>query len=297
VSYSSGVDIQWYNPINERIYDVNKKSFMPVTHLDVLEKELLGRNVVSIGEVHSNPCHHRVEFDVVKALSRGREPGSMCIGLECFYRQHQQALDAYVFRHKDFGILKSQTRWDSTWGYDLNQYAKIFNFACQKGIRLIGLNVPYPVVKLVGSYGLMNMPNELKSLLPTIDLTNRAHKSQFLRLIGAHGDAMNEIGMQRMYEAQCLWDDYMADSVVKLFESVPSGTAKPLFVLIAGVGHVMGRVGIPDRVAKRLHQAPFVIVPQEVSWSLETGLPDVDSPLGIGECDWAWYTEQEVRVA
>lgn len=122
----------WYDPNNERIYDVSKKSFLPVNHLNVLEKELKGRRVISIGEVHSNPCHHRVEFEVIKTLAAHRDPKQIQIGLECFYRQHQTALDAYVFQHQDFATLKAQTKWDDTWGYDLNNYAKIFNFACRQ---------------------------------------------------------------------------------------------------------------------------------------------------------------------
>lgn len=280
----------WYNPVNERIYDVSKRSFLPVSQLEVLEKELQGRQVVCVGEVHSNPCHHRVEFEVVKALSRHRSPRSMNIGLECFYRQHQRALDEYVFQHRDFGILKRQTRWDATWGYDLNQYAKIFNYACRKGIRLVGLNVPYPVVRLVSSLGIAQLPADLKPFLPSVDISNQEHRSQFLRLVGAHGGASDDPGLERMYEAQCLWDDYMADSAALVFDSQSRDS---LLVVIAGVGHVLGRVGIPDRIAKRIHQSPFVIVPEEVNWSEETGLPDVERPPGASECDWAWYTERE----
>ena len=36
-----------------------------------------------------------------------------------------------------------------TWGYDLNYYAKIFNFAAIYGIRLVGLNVPIQVIYLL----------------------------------------------------------------------------------------------------------------------------------------------------
>lgn len=104
----------------------------------------------------------------------------MAIGLECFYRQHQRALDRFVFNHRNLAILKRETKWDGwtfihsfiltihkhtvlkilyssfkltnvilyfseTWGYDLNYYAKIFNFAAVYGIRLVGLNAPLQV--------------------------------------------------------------------------------------------------------------------------------------------------------
>lgn len=66
--------------------------------------------------------------------------------------------------------------------------------------------------------------------------------------------------------------------------------------VIAGIGHVKGRVGIPNRIAQLTKGIkPFVIVPEQVTWSSETGLPDIDYPLKVEDCDWAWYTEQEIE--
>lgn len=73
-----------------------------------------------------------------------------------------------------------------------------------------------------------------------------------------------------------------------------------IFVTIAGVGHIAGRVGIPDRISKRIKNAdPFVIVPQQVDWIKSNGLPDVPDitlPLSSEDCDWGWYTEKELIV-
>ena len=68
--------------------------------------------------------------------------------------------------------------------------------------------------------------------------------------------------------------------------------------VIAGLGHIVGRRGIPNRIKKRVRgdKDPFVIVPQQVDWSVETGLPDIDTPLSIEECDWAWYTESTENI-
>jgi uncharacterized iron-regulated protein len=99
--------------------------------------------------------------------------------------------------------------------------------------------------------------------------------------------------MERLYEAQCLWDEYMADSAAQYITRYPAKT----LVVIAGSGHVVGRAGIPNRIKRRLKGAdPFVIVPQQVDW-LPTGLPDVEIPLGRQDCDWAWYTEKEIVPA
>ena len=86
----SSKSFEGYNPRNERIYNTKKKSFVPAHPEDYLSKELGGSNVVVIGEVHSNRCHHHAEFEMVRALhQRSKEGLGMAIGLECFYRQHQ----------------------------------------------------------------------------------------------------------------------------------------------------------------------------------------------------------------
>lgn len=61
----------------------------------------------------------------------------------------QDALDRYIFNHGDMRVLKVETQWDQTWGFDFNQYAKIFHYAREKGIRLVGLNAPQSLLHLI----------------------------------------------------------------------------------------------------------------------------------------------------
>ena len=287
----------WYNPDNERIFDTYHKSYLPARPELYLSKDRLeGKKIITIGETHTNPLCHRLELDVIRALAMNnvQEGQQMAIGLECFFRQHQAALDRFVFSHHDLAILKAETDWDKSWGYDLNYYAKIFNFASVHGIRLIGLNIPYQVAQLVGEVGLANVPSKLKSLLPNIDLGVAKHREQFEAAIGAFGGhgSMSSDAFTRMYEVQTLWDEYMAESAAMYSDSNPDD----LLVVIAGVGHVAGRVGIPDRISRRVKEEPFVIVPQSVDWIASSGLPDVVIPLTSDDCDWAWYTERELSV-
>ena len=285
----------WYNPENERIFDTYHRSYLPAKpELYLSQQRLEGKKIVIIGETHTNPLCHRLELDVIRALAiKNMEVGqNMAIGLECFFRQHQVALDRFVFIHHDLAVLKKETDWEKSWGYDLNFYAKIFNFASMHGIRLIGLNVPYQVAQLVGQVGLVNLPPKLKRLLPDVDLGVTKHREQFEAAIGAFGghSDMKEEAFSRMYQVQTLWDEYMAESASIYSTNHPDD----MLVVIAGVGHVAGRVGIPDRMSRRLKEKPFVIVPQPVDWIASSGLPDVALPLNADDCDWAWYTEREL---
>lgn len=285
--YSQG---EFYNPKNERIYDTSIKSFVPAHPEDHLPKALGDRSIIVFGEVHSNRCHHHAEFEVVRAMSHIRPPEEMAIGLECFYRQHQGALDDFVFGHRDMGQLKRDTNWKNTWGYDLNYYAKIFKFAAQNKVRLVGLNVPYQVVQLISANGFDQLEPSLRRLLPKMDLANLKHRQQFVEAIQSSSAGSHELAeksMQKLYEAQTLWDEYMSETAARHVAKHP----EQMLLVIAGVGHVLGRVGIPDRIKRRTGKDPFVIVPQQVSWSARTGLPDIAQPLTRQDADWAWYTE------
>jgi len=133
-----------------------------------------------------------------------------------FYRQHQPLLDDFVFGGegaRSLAALKEDTHWEETWGWKLSHYSKIFNYARKHGIRLCGLNVPQPVVKVVRQLGLENVPPVLKSRLPEVDLNNKAHRDSFMatmRMFAAMhagnsaraGGGMSAEGLMRLYEGE-----------------------------------------------------------------------------------------------
>jgi uncharacterized iron-regulated protein len=279
----------WTGLGQERIFDTKRKSYLPSHPEKFISKELKSKRVVIMGEVHSNSLDHLLEFRLLSTLAGFYNPNKLAIGLECFYRQHQQALDNFIFDHGSMGKLKEETNWKETWGYDLSNYAKIFNYAYKNKIQLVGLNVPLQVVQYVAYNGLDKIPSSLQSLLPEVDLSNSEHKARFFSAISnADGHSMSnhgdETAMQHIYESQSLWDEYMAESASNFVLKNPS----MLLLVIAGTGHVSGRVGMPDRIKKRIKQDPFVVVPYEVKWNKE-GLPDIDVPPSARECDWAWF--------
>ena len=283
-----------YNPRNERIYDTKRKSYLPSHPEKYLKKDIQNHKVITIGEVHSNPVHHLIEYRILSSLTGFKGPKKVAVGLECFYRIHQNALDKFIFNHGSLARLKEETNWKETWGWDLSAYSRIFNYAFQNKIRLVGLNCPMQIVKFVSEFGFEAIPGNLKLKLPTLDLSNDIHRSQFAKAIGlgfgAHGK-INGALFQKLYESQTLWDEYMAESASNFIQSNPYVT----LLVIAGSGHINGRVGIPDRIEKRIGQAPFVIVPTETEWSIE-GLPEVRVPPFQTQCDWCWFTERNLSA-
>ena len=318
------------------LFDTRAKSFLPPNPRKHISAALRRSAVSSgsaeprvffAGEEHTHPMHHKMQYELIKAVKE-LDDAPLAIGLEMFYRQHQPALDAFVFGDGDFAKLKRRTQWASTWGYDLNYYSKILAYARRERIRLVGLNAPYRLVAMVANNGLGNLPSELQPFLPEMDLKNEQHYKRFetAMMAAGHGhsggEAMMETqNMRRSYEAMTLWDEYMAASIAGYLRSpvpepmmkagkagggavatAPSTAVAPAaaasdpnwrMVVLVGTDHVRGRVGVPDRVTRRTGLSTFTMVPLSVPWA-DSGQPAIDRPLGDSEGEWLLYTQPRI---
>ena len=158
-----------YDASRTLLYDTKAGSYMPSDPAPRLAAALRRASadaaapprVIFAGEEHTNPLHHVYQLQLIKAVNE-LDDAPLALGLEMFYRQHQPYLDEYIFGDGDFKRLKRRCHWSKTWGYDFNDYAKILAYARKHQIRLVGLNVPYPLVSMVGTYGLRGVPPELR---------------------------------------------------------------------------------------------------------------------------------------
>ena len=131
-----------------------------------------------------------MQYELVRGVN-DLDGKPLAIGLEMCYRQHQPALDAFVFGGGadgggSFSELKKRVKWRKTWGYDINQYAKIFSYARQNGIRLVGLNVPYGMVQMVSNFGLRKLPDELRGCARAILSARTFSRRAILRRSPTH---------------------------------------------------------------------------------------------------------------
>jgi len=252
--------------------------------------------VIFAGETHTHPLHHLMQFELIKAV-REMDGAPLAIGMEMFYRQHQSALDTFVFGDGSFSALKRRTQWSTTWGYDMNEYAKILNYARQNQIRCVGLNVPYRLVQMVATYGVAAIPPELRAYMPEMDLQNPRHRERFVGELerGTGSAAHRGISPQalgRSYEAMTLWDEYMAESIDNYMAKSESPSSR--MVVLVGSSHVAGRDGVPDRYSRRSGEPTFSVVPHSVPWA-KSGQPLVVAPYGEGEGDWILYTQEQIE--
>ena len=317
------------------LYDTRSSSFLPATPERYLKDALAAAGahdgsplprVIFAGEEHTHRLHHAIQLDVIKAVD-ALDDAPTFIGLEMCWRQHQPALDAFVYGGEgqgggDLELLARRTAWDRSWGYPIELYKPILDLARQRQMRLCGLNAPYAVVQAVSRVGLAGVAPQLRDYLPEVDLTNSEHRRRFVEAIGGkiddetgailppereglHGP-MSVADVQRSYEAMALWDEFMASSIAYyIYDEPPEGTnghptgfkqatGNERMVVLAGSTHVRGRVGLPDRYTRRTKLPTFTMVPMSVPWSSVT-----NRPLGLAktepasEADWVLYTRPD----
>ena len=207
------------------LYDTRSGLFMEANPLKYLSAALAANEgamprVFFAGEEHTHKLHHTVQLEMIKAVA-ALDDAPTLIGLEMCWRQHQPALDAFVFGDEaqgggDLEKLAQRTRWSVTWGYPIELYADVLAFARAERLRLCGLNTPYPVVQAVSKEGLDALRPELRQvtppipldairfhldsfcpdlrqLLPRVDLTNLEHRRRFAEAMGGSLDADNAL--------------------------------------------------------------------------------------------------------
>ncbi|KAK4533290.1 hypothetical protein CCYA_CCYA16G4172 [Cyanidiococcus yangmingshanensis] len=285
------------------IFDTAIGSFLP-PHPDRLLMRRMQRKgaspVLLVGESHTDRQHHRVQLAVLDAfvqhirVHQGRSATStpIAIGMEQFYRQHQRYLDRYIAGKIDLSRLSAATRFELTFGYSAQLWQDILEYARANQVQLVGLNTPFELVQLVAHYGLDKLPAVLHEVLPRdMDVHgNAVHRERFMRKmrelgVEAHGAAiLDESALQRMYESQVLWDEYMSESAALWLQRNPNG----YLCVFAGNGHVEGRVGLPDRLTRRSGRPTFTVVPYTVPFQ-QDGWPDIPHPGNRDAGDWLWY--------
>jgi uncharacterized iron-regulated protein len=217
----------------------------PIPFVQLLN-DLDTTRVIFIGESHDQTEHHQIQVKMIQDLvAKGRD---VAIGMEMFERSQQATLDRWsqgLLTEEEF-LIESQ--WEKTWGIDHELYKGILDAAKTHHLKILGLNVPRDLVRTVAENGMQGLSPEERKLLPEMDLANRQHRAYIATIFKGHekGSAKD---FGNFYEAQCLWDEGMAQSLSEFLKS-PQGEGKTVLVL-AGSGHIVFGFGIPNRLYRR----------------------------------------------
>jgi len=211
--------------------------------------------VICVGEDHPNPHHHWFQLEVMSEVA-AHKPAKLALGMEMFQRPFQGVLDDFAAKRIDEGALISRSGWEERWGYDFGFYGPTIRKATGAGAALLALNAAKELTKKVVHKGLESLTPDEKKQMPELVLDDKAHRAWFDATMEDMGGAEAHGGngkpdkdapsQDRIYTAQVIWDESMADGAAKWSKANPNG----LLVLLAGNGHCHDSA-IVNRIKRR----------------------------------------------
>ena len=205
-----------YTP--HRVYDTRARHFID---FETLVSRLSRADLVMIGEQHDDPATHRMELAILEGLARRRD--SVVLALEMFERDAQPLLDGYLAGTTGEAELLKDGR---PWKNYATDYRPLVELARERRWPVVASNVPRPLASLVGRAGLPaldTLAGESRSqLAESLACPEDEYFEKFAKLMGdmaSHGpaplDADPKTRLARMYQAQCLKDETMGESIAR----------------------------------------------------------------------------------
>jgi uncharacterized iron-regulated protein len=242
--------------VPHRVWDTKHKRFID---FESMLAAISGVDVLFLGEQHDDPGTHRLEAATLEGLARRR--GNVVLAMEMFERDVQPTLDGYLSGRVSEGAFLSGSR---PWPRYATDYRPLVEFARGSKWPVIASDVPRRLASLVSRRG-------LKTILDSISTTDRAfaardlvcpHDDYFGKFaktmegMPSHsGDSAKESAadkaatIERIYQAQCIKDETMSESVATSYTAAPAGA---LVVHVNGAFHSDYGLGTAERVKRRL---------------------------------------------
>ena len=220
----------------------------PVLYEDVLE-DLLEARVIYLGERHTLKRHHDLQEKIIRDLvAHGRD---VAIGLEMLPADLQPTLDKYNRGEITFDDLAHEVEWEEIWD-NYEEYRAAIEAGHVAGGRLLALNARRELAKEIARKGMGGLDPEWAAMVPEgVNTDQPEYERELLRvmMVMAHATGQSDM-MRRMFEAQVIKDETMADAIARFVKS-PEGESRTVVVL-CGAGHVSYGYGVPSRVRSRV---------------------------------------------
>lgn len=246
-----------------------------VRSLDQVAADLATADVAVLGEQHATPAVHRTHYELVRKLYERRP--DLVLAFECFERDVQGVLMQYLGGMTDEATFLAKARpWD---GYETD-YRPLVEFAKERGLVVLAANAPRALAQKVGKQGVDSVagdPNVARQTSAPED----AYWDVFVDTMGAHVGSQGDESMKRMYAAQCLKDDTMAESIVEHLQQYPKAARQPLVVLVVGQFHSDHRRGVVARIQGRRPELVIRVLSSETVADLDRGI--YTAPRTVGD--------------
>ena len=271
--------------VPERVFDSSHREF---TDFEVMLADIARADVVFVGEQHDDANTHHLELAVLEGIAR-RRAGGVVVGFEMFERDVQAPLDHFQMGHlAEDEFLKVSRPWNNY----AKDYKPLVDFAVKENWPIFASNVPRPLASEVSKGGLSALKSKsadearwfAKDLkCPVGD----GYFKRFAEAMGEHSEndrsaasrsavtpGVTRQDVERYYEAQCLKDETMGESVAQAYEVGATGGKRPLVMHFNGAFHSDFAQGTAERARRRLPGKRIVVVTMMPVTNLDTLAPD-----------------------
>jgi uncharacterized iron-regulated protein len=219
----------------------------PLRYEDVLD-DLVGVDVVYLGERHTIAKHHELQAQVLTDLAKRGKP--LVLALEQLESIQQPTIDRYNRGELTFDQLAEATQWAKRWS-NYEQYRAVVEAAQKLKIPVLALNARAEVIRQVArGGGVDRLDEKTRAELPKdVVLDDPLYRKLLNLQLMVHISASEKM-LRPMVEAQIARDEAMAAALASFLKS-DAGRGRSAVVL-CGSGHVAYGLGTPERVRRRL---------------------------------------------
>jgi uncharacterized iron-regulated protein len=218
--------------------------------------KLANYQLIYVGEGHTNYEDHKLQLEIIRDLYK-RNP-NLAVGMEMFTRPMQPVIDRYMNNEIDEKTFLKESHYFEKWSFDYRLYRDIINFAKYNKLPVVALNLEKNIVSQVfKNGGTSTLSEEDRELLPVArDLDLEGYRERIETAYLMHGGQVQTGDFSGFFQAQALWDETMAETIVDYLTQHP----EMRMVVIVGRGHINKDTAIPPRVARRLPVSQAVVV-------------------------------------
>ena len=244
--------------VPHRVYDTRHKKFID---FETLAARLGAADLVFVGEEHNDAATHRMELAILEGLARRRD--SVTLALEMFERDVQPVLDRYLAGAATEEELLRDSR---PWKNYAADYRPLVELARTRGWPVVASNTPRPLASLVARAGLAGLDTVAaptrSNAAGQVSCPEDDYYEKFAAVMGdmsAHGPAGADAAdlrarLLRMYQAQCVKDETMGESVARAWRP------GRLVVHYNGSFHSDFRLGTAERALRRAGGVSMLVV-------------------------------------
>lgn len=223
-------------------------------------------DVVFFGEQHDDPATHRAELALLAAV--GARRGNVVVSLEMFERDVQPVVSAYLAGQIPESVFVATSR---PWPRYTTDYRALVELARAHGWPVVASNVPRRIASAVsrGGMGVVDSlaPAERSMAARDLSCPRDKYYDRFAESMKGHSagggpatqaDSSAALAMtNRFYEAQCVKDETMAESIA---EWRARAGAAAIVVHFNGAFHSDMGLGTAARARRRLPGVKTLVI-------------------------------------